>query len=239
MKLGLALIFSLPWLLQAATFDHSSLDEVLRSYVNDQGMVDYSGLKADRDQLDNYLISTGAVSRSTFDRWNENEQLAFLINVYNAETLQFIIDHYPTSSIKKLGGLLSSPWDRMNVALFGSTTTLDHVEHEIIRPRYNEPRIHFALVCAAVSCPPLRREAFTGNRLDAQLDDQARVFLSESEKNRIEGDTLFLSAIFKWYGGDFTTRGATLNDYVDPLIEGDASGKKIKFTHYDWDLNTQ
>tara|TARA_R110000850_G_scaffold245374_1_gene370265 strand:+ start:2069 stop:2791 length:723 start_codon:yes stop_codon:yes gene_type:complete len=232
----LALTFTMNW---AGAFDHSQLVQILKTYVNDAGLVSYSTLKANRDTLDSYLETTGAVSRSTFDAWGEDEQLAFLINLYNAETLQFIIDNYPISSIKKLGGLFSTPWDKKTVTLFGETTTLNHLEHKVIRKNYPEPRIHFALVCAAVGCPPLRNEAFAAGKLDAQLDDQARTFLSQTTKNRIEGDTLYLSSIFDWYGDDFTTGEITINDYVAPYMVGDASGKKVKFTDYDWSLNDQ
>tara|TARA_R110002096_G_scaffold87663_8_gene201050 strand:+ start:2862 stop:3584 length:723 start_codon:yes stop_codon:yes gene_type:complete len=232
----IALGFSLSW---AGAFDHSQVNEIFKTYVNDDGLVNYSDLKANRSELDSYLKKTGAVTRSSFDGWNQSEQLAFLINVYNAETLQFIIDNYPTSSIKKLGGLISTPWDKKNVDLFGEVTTLNHLEHRIVRKEFDEPRIHFALVCAAVGCPPLRNEAFTAENLEAQLDDQAKTFLSQSEKNRVEGDTLYLSTIFQWYGGDFTKDGNSIDVYVDAYMDGDASGKKIKHTDYDWNLNDQ
>lgn len=222
-----------------AAFDHSAFDSVLKQHVDRAGQVDYAGLKANRSSLDDYLAKTGAVDQSQFSGWSESEQLAFLINVYNAETLQLIIDHYPVASIKKIGGLLSSPWDKKAVVLFGSETTLDHVEHGIIRVKYPEPRIHFALVCAAKGCPPLRNEAYTAAKLEAQLESQTRTFLAESSKNRIEGNTIYLSPIFDWYGEDFETGGKTVSDYVAPYMEGGTSGKKVKFTDYDWSLNAQ
>ncbi|MDF1815949.1 MAG: DUF547 domain-containing protein [Verrucomicrobiales bacterium] len=223
----------------ASAFDqsHSALSEILKTYVDEKGMVDYQGLKKKRQPLDSYLKTTGAVSEKDFQKWTQSEQIAFLINVYNAETLQLIIDNYPVTSIKKIGSLLSSPWKQKSVQLFGKTTTLDHVEHGILREKYSEERIHFALVCAAVSCPPLRTGAFTGEQLDAQLDDQARVFLNDSTKNRIEGDTLYLSAIFNWFEGDFTSGGKTLIEYVKPWMQGNPI--KVKFNDYDWSLNQQ
>lgn len=238
-KLLLPLILALVAAPTLRAFDHSNFDRILGTYVNGNGMVDYQGLKQHRAALDQYLESTGSVSESSFQSWSQDEQLAFLINVYNAETLQFIVDNYPVESIKKLGGLLSTPWDKKNVALFGDTTTLNKLEHGIIRKQYDEPRIHFALVCAAVGCPPLRTEAYTGARLDSQLDDQARTFLAQSSKNRLEGGTLYLSSIFDWYGGDFKTNGKSVADYVDPYMSGSTSGKKVKFTDYDWSLNEQ
>lgn len=223
----------------ATAFDHSPLDAILKQRVDANGMVDYAGLKADRAGLDSYLEKTGAVTESDFNGWSESEQIAFLSNVYNAETLQLIIDNYPVDSIKDLGGLISTPWDKKTVILFGEETTLNKVEHDILREDYDEPRIHFALVCAAVSCPPLRREAYTGAKLDSQLDDQARVFLAQSGKNRIEGDTVYLSKIFDWYGGDFGRNDEALLNALNPWIEGETAGKDIDYTDYDWSLNAQ
>lgn len=225
----------------AIAFDHShvGLTEMLQKYVNDEGMVNYAKLKKERTALDVYLKSTAAVTRSDFSTWDSKQQIAFLVNVYNAETLQLIIDHYPLKSIKNIGGRFKSPWKQVSVNLFGETTTLDHVEHGILRKDYSEPRIHFALVCAAVSCPPLRTEAYVAGRLDQQLDDQGRAFFAQTEKNRIEGGTLYLSAIFDWFGEDFTAGGKTLNQYVNPWFDGRASGKRVKFTDYSWKLNSQ
>jgi len=220
-------------------FDHSALTGVLQTHVNGKGMVNYKALKSNPGQLDAYLNKTGAVSEKELKSWSKDEQLAFYINVYNAETLKFIIDNYPVDSIKDLGGFLSTPWDKKVVTLFGEKATLNTVEHKIIRKEFEEPRIHFALVCAAISCPPLRREAYTAAKLDSQLDNQARVFMAQKEKNRIEGDTLYLSSIYSFYKGDFTKGGRSLNDYVDPYIDGSTAGKEVEFTDYDWSLNKQ
>lgn len=221
-------------------FDHSQFDKVLKRYVDSSGQVNYASLKSDRADLDQYLAKTSAVPRTTFDSWGRNEQLAFLINVYNAETLQLIIDNHPTKSIRKLGGFLGSPWKKDVVDLFGKKTTLDFVEHDFIRVDYaDEPRIHFALVCAAKGCPPLRNEAFVAARLERQLEDQTKTFLTDSGKNRVEGSTLLLSPIFDWYGSDFTKNGRTLAEYVSPYMGGNTAGKSIKFTDYDWSLNEQ
>ncbi len=231
-----SLLFSTSFL---EAFDHSGLDSVLKRYVNDSGMVDYAELKSNRAGLDTYLKSTAAVSNSTFDGWGKDEQLAFLINVYNAETLQYIVDNHPVASIKKLGGIFSTPWDKKNVDLFGERVSLNHLEHKVIRPDYAEPRIHFALVCAAKGCPPLRNEAYTAAKLESQLEDQAKVFLNQTAKNRLDGDTLYLSTIFKWYGDDFKKGGRSVSEYVDPFIEGATAGKSIEWTEYDWSLNEQ
>lgn len=225
-----------------SAFDHShaGLDGVLKTYANTEGMVDYAGLKANRSALDGYLAKTGAVSKSAFDAWTRDQQLAFLINVYNAETLKLIIDHYPVKSIKKIGGLLGQPWDVESVTLFGKKTTLNTIEHKILRPKYREPRVHFVIVCAAIGCPPLRNGAFTPENLDDQLDARGRFFLNQEDKNRLEGDTLYLSPIFDWFGEDFTV-GGNLQDFVAPFFPVDIKGKKlkVKFTDYDWSLNQQ
>ncbi len=238
---SLLVLSSVLALFPAQAFDHShgKLNSVLKTYVNGEGMVNYKSLKANRANLDSYLKSTAAVSESEFNGWSESKRLAFLMNVYNAETLQLIIDNYPVKSIKKIGSLLGTPWDVKSVSLFGETTTLNAVEHGILRKKYNEPRVHFAIVCAAMGCPPLRNEAFVAERLDAQLTSQAKTFLGQSGKNRIEGKTLYLSTIFKWFGGDFTKGGKTISEYIDPYIDGDTKGKKIKYTDYDWSLNKQ
>lgn len=224
-------------LLQA--FDHSRFDSILKQYVDSSGMVDYSSLKTNRTELDTYLKTTGAVSKSTFDGWGKDEQLAFLINVYNAETLQYIIDSHPIASIKELGGIFSTAWDKENVVFLGETVSLDHIEHKVIRPTYGEPRIHFALVCAAKGCPPLRSEAYTAMKLEGQLESQAKVFLNETSKNRLEEGTLYLSMIFEWFGYDFKGDGQTVSGYVDPYIEGATVGADIEWTEYDWSLNEQ
>jgi hypothetical protein len=220
-------------------FDHSSLDSILKRYVDGSGMVDYAILKTNRTGLDTYLKTTGAVSQSTFDGWGKDEQLAFLINVYNAETLQYIIDNHPLVSIKKLGGIISTPWDKKNVVLLGENVSLNHLEHRVVRPNYDEPRIHFALVCAAKGCPPLRSEAYTATKLEEQLESQAKAFLNQSSKNRFEKGKLYLSTIFKWYGGDFKGGGQTVSGYVDSYIEGATAGADIEWTDYDWSLNEQ
>lgn len=239
MKLLLPLLLLFATCLPAQAFDHSAFNRILGTYVNSKGMVNYAGLKKNRSSLDAYLTKTGSVKKATFDSWGESERLAFLINIYNAETLQYMIDNYPLESIKDLGGWFSNPWDKKNVTLFGEMKTLNQLEHKIIRKDFDEPRIHFALVCAAVGCPPLRNEAFTASALDAQLDDQTRTFLAQSTKNRVEGDTLHLSPIFKWYKGDFTKNGKTVQEYVAPYIKGDPVGKDIEHTDYDWSLNEQ
>ena len=231
----------------AADFDHSHalLDKVLKAHVKD-ALVNYPALKASPKDLNAYLDQLAAVTEADFQKWPEQQQLAFLMNLYNAATLRLIIDNYPIASIKKIGGLLSGPWKQEVVRLFGQTTTLEHLEHQILRKKYTEPRVHFAIVCAAKGCPPLRAEAFVADKLDAQLDEQGRIFLGTKEKNRVEAGTrtLYLSPIFKWFSEDFEKKSGTVVKFVTPFFTADdqktlRADWKISYTDYDWSLNVQ
>ena len=140
-----------------ADFDHAqaTLDRVLKARVKNE-RVDYSALKADSKDLDAWLQSAGAATDAEFHHWSQSQQLAFLINLYNAATLRLILDHYPLKSIKDIGSVFKGPWKQEVVPLLGKTVTLDFLEHGILRKKYAEPRLHFAIVCAAKGCPPLR-----------------------------------------------------------------------------------
>lgn len=231
---------------RAATFDqtHKVLDKTLNTYVKD-ALVDYRNLKANRQDLDRYLGQVAAVPEPEFKRWTEKQQLAFLINAYNAYTLQLIIDHYPVKSIKDIGGWVKGPWEQPVVRLFGRELTLNDLEHKLLRVNYQEPRIHFALVCAAMGCPALRSEAYEAARLDAQLDDQARQFLANTQKNRVDvaEQLVYLSPIFKWYGADFEKKSGSLLGALKPYWPKEAEaalaegGFKIRYTDYNWSLN--
>jgi hypothetical protein len=224
----------------AAAFDHShaELDAAMKAYVV-KGMVDYAGLLKNRAGLDSYIAKTSAVSESEFNGWSQEQQLAFLINIYNAETVQLILDNWPVKSIKDIGNFISTAQDKKVVKLFGKTTTLNYVEHDLLRAKYSEPRIHFAIVCAAISCPELRAEAFTPDKLEAQLADQAKQFLGDKSKNEYKDGELQLSKIFDWFEEDFTKGGKTLADYVNPWFDADVSKADVGFKDYDWDLNKQ
>jgi hypothetical protein len=255
----LALLALLP-AAASASFDHAAWDVLLACHVVElpgggATAVDYDGFAQDRAALTAYLAAMSAVSRDVFDAWPAAEQLAFLVNAYNAWTVELILRGGPSiDSIKDLGSLLQSPWRKRFVDLLGETRTLDDVEHGLIRGsgRYGEPRIHFAINCASVGCPALRREAYAAARLDAQLDDATRRFLADRTRNRLEGRVLAVSSIFRWYRDDFATgwRGADslggfLALYGDALgldaaqAEALASGElDIDFLDYDWKLNS-
>ncbi len=232
----------------AAEFDHAHtmFSEVLARHVMD-GKVDYAGLKRDSSGLNRYLDGLAAVSRSTFTNWSELRQMAFLCNAYNASTLRLIVDHYPVKSIQDIGGGTNSPWDRPVVRLFGEAISLNTLERELLRKKYNEPRHHFVLVCGANGCPPLRREAYVAERFGAQLEDQGKLFLAAPDKNRFDARerVLHLSPLFEWYGEDFGKKSGSVTTALKawwPAVSSSVltnADVKIRFTKYDWSLNEQ
>jgi hypothetical protein len=254
-----AALLSWAGVLTAAEFDqtYSGYDALLKRHVT-EGRVDYRGLKTDPKDLDHYLDSAAGVTEAQFNSWTHSQQLAFLINLYNAATLKLIVDHYPVKSIKDIGGFFRGPWDQPVVRLFGGTITLDNLEHDIVRKRYSEPRIHMVLVCAAKGCPTLRNEAYVAEKLDAQLDDHSREYLSSPAGLRIDRNkkVVYFSSIFKWYGEDFVaqhlpssgfsgrdkTERAVANFCSRYLSAADsgylkAGGYSVKYLDYDWSLN--
>jgi hypothetical protein len=230
---------------------HAAFSRLLARFVDGRGQVDYAGLKQHANTtLTPYLQWLATTDPSG---WTRAARLAFWINAYNAHTLKLIIDHYPVRTIWALTPGPATPQKeqspfQMPVGPVADTVrTLDEIEHEIIRVRFKEPRIHYAVVCAARSCPPLRRSAYTGPRLDAQLDDQARSFLHNAAKNRIPTgpDELALSRILKWYGSDFGPTDAALQRALAPYFDGrvkrrlTAGAYDLRFLPYDWTLNDQ
>ncbi|MCB5162335.1 DUF547 domain-containing protein [Marinomonas algarum] len=243
----------------ANAFDHSAWNALLQQnvYLIDGGkasQVDYQGFADNKASLKRYLDRLAQVSQTEFDSWPKNDQLAFLINTYNAATVALILTEWPNiESIKDLGSLFRSPWSKDVVSLLGEERSLDEVEHELIRgsDRYNDPRIHFAVNCASIGCPALANQAFQGDNLDRLLETQTELFLADRSRNRLNGDTLELSSIFKWYREDFEkgwkgydSLEAFLSDYANALsldtatvesLEKDALD--IEFLEYDWSLN--
>ena len=231
------------------------LDVCVSDTANGGGTaVDYDCFAARRDALGGYLKALGAVTRKTFDGWSRDQQLAFLINAYNAWTVELILTAWPElESIRDLGSLLRSPWKKSFIPLLGETVSLDDIEHGMIREAgvYDEPRIHFAVNCASIGCPALRREAYTADALEAQLEAQTQQFLGDRSRNRLRGDTLEVTSLFKWYRDDFEQgwRGA---DSVEAFLaryaaalELDEDDRKrllagdldIEHLEYDWSLN--
>src|SRR3989338_2129132 len=221
---------------------HRAWGEILKTYTEDC-FVDYLALKESGGALECYLKAVENVSNDEYTRWSKDEKAAFWINVYNAFTIQTIIDHYPTKSIKKIPNV----WDEKRFATLGKKWSLNQIEHEILRKEFSEPRIHFALVCASLGCPTLRGEPYTANDLNSQLDSQVRDFLADTDKARYDrnSDTLRLSPIFKWYREDFEKTGGVIvflqtkgKHYLPPDMEGKVNPRtKISWLGYDWGLN--
>ena len=245
---ALAIALLCPLVAEAGTFDHThqELTDVLKEYV-EKGLVDYSGLNQNPEGLDQYLRNLASVPLRKFQSWTKDQQLDFLINLYNAQTLRLILDNYPVDSIKDTGGLVTKPWDLKIADLFGKVVSLDTIEHGMIRKNYAESAIHFALVCAARGCPDLRAEAYQAGKLSEQLDDQAQSFLASRKKNLIDLDNqvLHLSPIFKWYKEDFQEGSRGVAYYISRYFQGDVARRlrtekfKIRYTNYDWSLNIQ
>ncbi len=227
--------------------EHAAWNSLLRRYVSDD-LVDYAALKRGRPELDAYLRSLESVDRSELEEWPRPDQLAFWINAYNAYTVKLVLDHYPLRSIRSIGLLPGAAFRRKFIPLervAGGKLSLDDIEHRILRERFRQPRIHFAIVCASRSCPVLRNEAYQGRDLDAQLDDAARSFIRDPTRNRYDpaSRTLALSSIFKWFRGDFEAAAGTLPAFVaryadEPTAEElRRGGVRIEFLDYDWSLN--
>lgn len=220
---------------------HTLWSELLAKHVTGNGHVNYKGFVQDSVSLNSYL---SLLTASPPDKltWSKEEQLAYWINAYNAFTVKLIVDHYPVKSIRDLNPTLYVPlvntvWHIKFFKIAGVDFNLDEIEHSILRKEFEEPRIHFAIVCASYSCPPLRNESFQAGKIHEQLDDQARVFINDPKRNTITEHDLSLSQIFNWFSGDFT-KGSNLieflNQYSNIKINEQAS---IEFRDYDWSLN--
>lgn len=248
--LACAVALSVPAPAIAQAFDHSMFDRLLRTHVTPEGLVDYDAF-AGSSEFREYLNGLSAADITALP---EGERLALWINAYNAYTIALVNRHEERRSIRNINrkfGLIrgKGPWSEEIARVGGSSYTLDQVEHEIIRKRFREPRIHFALVCAAMGCPHLRREAYTGARLDAQLDDQANRFLLRSPtKNRVDVSSrvAHLSPIFRWYREDFGANDRELLAYLGGFFAAGSEREalrggeiRIEYTDYDWTLNSQ
>jgi len=258
--------FALSALGLSASADTKDYADTLHRFVDDHGMVDYAGLKADHQSLDRFLKGIAGQSPDEYNAWPQSRQIAFWINAYNAITLKSIINNYPISasffgsflypknSIRQISGV----WDKTEWDVMGRQMTLNNIEHDTLRKDFHEPRIHVALVCASISCPPLRNEPYAGNKLDAQLNDQLHRYFTNGKGLRIDRDKniVYFSEIFKWYGKDFVNGPVTgFDDHsdVDKAVlavmakhVSDADAKylrdghyRIKYMDYNWGLNEQ
>jgi Protein of unknown function, DUF547 len=232
-------------------------DALLKKHVrwlpdNKQSRVDYAAFAKDRSELKKVLDAMSAVPRAEFDTWPQPRRMAFLINAYNAFTVELILTKYPDlKSIKDLGSFVQSPWKKKFFKLLGEERHLDWIEHEQLRPNYADPRVHAAVNCASIGCPALRNEAFTASKLEAQLDDGMQRFMGDRTRNRFKDGKLEVSAIFKWFREDFEKGHKGLNKLDDVFaryaaqLTDDAGeqarlktgGLAIDFLDYDWTLN--
>ena len=239
---ALLLLFSWPQPnAHGAPVDNTLYAELLGSYVK-KGVVDYQGFKKEEGKLDRYLRILEKTDPKTLSR---KEQFAFYIDAYNAWTIKLILSGYPgIKSIKDLGSLFKSPWKKKIARIDGDVISLDNIEHDILRPRFKDPRIHFVVNCASKSCPPLRSEPYEGDVLDNQLTEMAKTFINAPERNHLQRNTLYVSSIFKWYSEDF-------NDDIVGFFTKYAQGElrdglkkhageiEVEYLDYDWTLNGQ
>ncbi len=209
--------------------DHKLFDQLLKSYVSATGVVNYKGLKSQETVLDQYLADLAKATPTS--TWSRNASLAYWLNAYNAFTLKLILKNYPVKSIQDINS--GKPWDLKFIKLADKSYTLNNIENDIIRPTYKDARIHFALVCAAKSCPPLLNEAFTEANVNELLEQRAKKFINSSA-NVISPNKVELVKIFDWYKADFGNVISFLNKYSTTKINMTAA---ISYKEYDWSLN--
>lgn len=225
---------------EAPSVSHAIWDKLLKSHVDKEGFVDYKGFIRDSTKLNEYLGLLSAANPKA-GNWSRDEQMAFWINAYNAFTVKLIIDSYPVSSIKDIKkgiAFVNSVWDIQFIKIGGDTYDLNNIEHKMLRSKFKDARIHAAINCASYSCPDLRNEAYTAEKLDKQLTDAMRKFVNDPRRNKVSAKKAEISEIFKWFRKDFTREAGSirgfLNRYADKKL--DANGK-ISHLNYNWNLN--
>jgi Protein of unknown function, DUF547 len=254
MDARLAVLAALFWAncVFSQTFDHShrTWDALLKTHVvvldgGKASKLRYAAMAQDRAALREYLEKVSSVKESEFGHWTRAQQMAFLINAYNAFMVEKILTRYPDiKSVWDFGKLFGNPFKDRFFTLFQKSFSLDGIEHETLRKKFREPRIHYAVNCASIGCPMLREEAYVAHRLERQLEEQATRFLSDRARNRLAGGKLEVSKIFDWYKEDFEPRAAYFARYPkllsdDAVSQGMiAQGKApLSFLEYDWALN--
>jgi len=218
--------------IQAQSSDFNSL---LQENVDKQGNVDYKSLKNNEADLDLYL---NYLSKTTPSKeWSKNKEKAFWINVYNAYTIKIILTNYPLKSITNIKNNGKTAWKTPFAKVGGKTYTLDHIEHEILRKKFNDARIHVGVNCASRSCPKLGNIAFTENNIESELERLMKEFINDTTKNKISQKKIIISEIFNWFPNDFTKEGSLI-DYINKYSEITVNEKaQIKYLTYDWSLN--
>ncbi len=213
---------------------HAPYDALLKRHVH-EGRVDYVTLKKQRAPLDGYIQSLAQIRQVDFDKWTKDAQLAYLINFYNAVTLQLVINNYPIKSLKEVGSMFKGAWDQPVVPLFGENRTLEALEHSMIRKHFTDPRINMALTDASKGAPPLRSEAYVSKKLQKQFDNQSKMYLQSPAGMRVDmrNSTVHLSSVFDWYAKDFSS----VLDFVRKYTGENLKYFKIVYIDYDWHLN--
>ena len=224
------------------SFTHEEWTGLLQKHVNKAGFVDYKGFIKDSVKLNSYLakLSDNAPANS----WSRDEKYAYWINAYNAYTVKLITSNYPVKTIKELGAdnpiiFVNTAWDKKFFSIGNKKMTLNTIEFKIIRKQFKDPRSHFAINCASISCPKLLNVAYEAKTLNAQLEQQGKAFLADTEKNKVSAANPKLSSIFKWYSGDFEkgqTKIEFINKYAIPNLNANA---KLDYLDYNWNLNEQ
>ncbi|MEM1277622.1 MAG: DUF547 domain-containing protein [Pseudomonadota bacterium] len=229
------------------TVDHSAWDQLTRKYVSGGGetvaLVDYRGIAGERAVLDGYLQLLSSTNVGALDR---PEQFAFWANLYNALTVRVILDHYPQETIRDIdispGFFADGPWGAKLITVEGVELSLDDIEHRIMRPIWQDPRVHYAVNCASIGCPDLHKGAFVAATLDAQLEEAARAFVNHPRGAQVAGGDLYVSSIYEWFKEDFGGRDAGviahLKQYAEPPLANQlANIRRISDDDYDWSIN--
>jgi hypothetical protein len=230
----------------AAGFDHSRFDQVLKTYVNNQGLVDYNGIAGDQS----FKMYMESLKSAQLDSMSRDGQLAFWINAYNAVTIDKVIKWKPKKSVREtfVPGVWTSTkfFTTREHTVAGKSLSPDDIEHEILRKHFKDPRIHFAIICASSSCPRLPRFAYTDENVQAKLAEETRIYINSDRGTQIDSakNTLYLSKLFDWFAGDFESKSGSVQNFLKPYLEERtltfwAKEPKTKFIHYDWALNAQ
>tara|TARA_B110000046_G_scaffold25332_3_gene24853 strand:- start:45755 stop:46474 length:720 start_codon:yes stop_codon:yes gene_type:complete len=213
-------------------FDHSPWDRLLQKNVSMQGNVNYEGLKKDQVALDAYLNSLSAIVPDA--SWSKNEAMAYWINAYNAFTVKLMLNNYPLKSIMNINS--GKAWDLKFIVIKAEKYSLNNIEHDILREKFFDPRIHFAVNCASISCPKLSSTAFYAEKLDDKLDKVAKEFINNSSKNEITASKATISKLFDWYKDDFMRNG-TVADYINKYSITKLTTNQISYKEYNWNIN--
>ena len=209
---------------------HAIFDELCKQYISPSGNVNYTKFKNDESRLNVYLDLLR--NNPPAETWSKKAQLAYWINAYNAFTIKLILKNFPVKKITDLDG--GKPWDKKWIKIGKENYSLNNIEHDIMRPKFNEPRIHFAVNCAAVSCPPINNKAWTDENIEIELERVSKAFINNPKLNQISKSSVKLSKIFEWYKSDFGDLIEFINEYSQTKI---SKGSNLNYLEYNWSLN--